>query len=53
MKKIEIKKIGYDFGCEGNLVFVPYMATKQQIVGFCKAMFGEDAFRKYTFVIVR
>lgn len=54
METIEIYKRGYDFYYPGsNYVVVPYLALKNQIIGFIKANFGEDAFKRYRFVVVR
>lgn len=52
MKTIEIRKRGYDYISGEDWINVPYMAKKNQIVGYIKAIFGVDAFVKYRFIVV-
>lgn len=51
--RIEVTKRGYDFEHGNNWVNVPYTSQKSAIVGYIKAVFGEDAFENYSFVLIR
>lgn len=50
---IQVFKRGYDYSHGEGYINVPYGARKADIVSYIKEVFGQDAFLKHNFEVVR